>query len=112
MLLDLLELDEPMFGQLWVGLADDGFFVAINGAELTAGAAGLLAVTGRPVDFVAAAVFVAAWMAGCVTLAGCAPATAAPMPAVAPTKARPAMAAPIACFRIVLSFCRHTECRP
>lgn len=95
----------PMFGHLCV-VEDDGAFVAASGLELVAAVAGRLAVAAWLVAFVllvAATVFVAAWVAVCVARLGCAPATAAPMPTVVPTRARPATAAPIACLRMLLS---------
>jgi hypothetical protein len=99
-----LEL-EPMFGHLCV-VEDDGAFVAASGLELAAAVTGRLAVAAWLVAFmvlVAATVFVAAWVEVCVARLGCAPATAAPMPTLVPTRARPATAAPIACLRIVIS---------
>lgn len=105
---DELELEpDPVFGHLWVVV--DGAVVVVVG--LLAMAAGLLA-TAFELAVLAVAVVLAEWVTVCVARLGCALATAAPMPAVPPTKARPATTAPIACFRMVLSLShQHNECR-
>ena len=109
----------PMFVHLWVDGVVDGFFAVVLALELSAGEAGpladdgVLAVALELVALLVATDFVTEWVVVCVARLGWAPATAAPMPAVAPTRARPATAAPMACFRMLFFSlsCRHTERR-